>query len=921
MTQYKFNAKLTQQRFCANATSAIIRSDNTYKGAVENIVDLSSLKAFDNDYADVYETNTRWIFEDGLWSNTNIAITYNHNLQATMLPIDDSFDIANIGISKRFALEDHQHKQLHDDTKLNVTDFNDANANLSKQLNDEIDRATKAEGLLQQNIDSTKTELQQTITTTANVLQQNIDTLKANVEQNIDDSLQAIIGNATTNANTLGKLENLLLNEVEIRGQSDDALQANINNEIDRATNAETVLQRDINAENERAQQAEQILKTHLENEISNRLTSDETLTNAIQAEENARITNDNKLNAAIVAEIDRAKQAENILNSDIEAEVTRSTNAEKALDGKIVDTKTELQTKITNETNRAMGVENSIKSNIDDIESKIPTQASATNQLADKDFVNSSITNMAARYMTPDVAGDEQWQSFSALNAGPWYFQGVQTTPTLNDYAIYINADKSVWRASYNGTSWDAQYKVNDSPFTAEQLAAINSGITSNLITTYNGHIGNKTNPHNVTKSQIGLGNVNNTSDLNKPVSALQAEAIADAKKAGTDAQSAIDMHIADVSNPHSVTKSQIGLTNVVNERQYSSQNPPPYPVTSVAGKSGDVTLVKADVDLGNVDNTSDLNKPISIATQKALDDKQPKGNYALKNEIPTSLSGLQTDEQHRVVTDTQINTWNGKSNFSGNYNDLSNKPTIPSKTSQLTNDSRFIQNGKTVNLDKELIFTDTVNPYIKMFSDDKYLFIQAYDSKLMLGDPLKGLHIEMATGNTITKNNLKVEGSLVYKGKELVDLIYPVGSIYMSVNSTNPETLFTGTKWSKIEGKFLLGSSSSYGLGTSGGESTHKLTTDEMPSHTHTFTGNSSTTSSDGAHTHKYQKPYMTARQVMGGSGSRFTNFESVDTTSAGAHTHTVTASGTNSSTGGGVAHNNMPPYLAVNIWKRTS
>lgn len=290
-------------------------------------------------------------------------------------------------------------------------------------------------------------------------------------------------------------------------------------------------------------------------------------------------------------------------------------------------------------------------------------------------------------------------------------------------------------------------------------------------------------------------------------------------------------------------------------------------------------------------------------------------------KAAIPKNLSQLTADSTHRVVTDTQINTWNNKSNFSGNYNDLSNKPTIPSKTSQLTNDSRFIQNGETVSLDKQLIFTDTVNPYIKMFSDDKYLFIQAYDSKLMLGDPLKGLHIEMATGNTITKNNLKVEGSLVYKGKELVDLIYPVGSIYMSVNSTNPETLFTGTKWSKIEGKFLLGSSSSYGLGTSGGESTHKLTTNEMPSHTHTFTGNSSTTSSDGAHTHKYQKPYMTAKQVMGGSGSRFTNFESVDTTSAGAHTHTVTASGTNSSTGGGVAHNNMPPYVAVNIWKRTS
>lgn len=64
----------------------------------------------------------------------------------------------------------------------------------------------------------------------------------------------------------------------------------------------------------------------------------------------------------------------------------------------------------------------------------------------------------------------------------------------------------------------------------------------------------------------------------------------------------------------------------------------------------------------------------------QSQIDGKQPKGDYALKTAIPKNLSQLTADSTHRVVTDNQINTWNNKSNFSGNYNDLSNKPTIPS-------------------------------------------------------------------------------------------------------------------------------------------------------------------------------------------------------------------------------------------------
>lgn len=73
--------------------------------------------------------------------------------------------------------------------------------------------------------------------------------------------------------------------------------------------------------------------------------------------------------------------------------------------------------------------------------------------------------------------------------------------------------------------------------------------------------HIGNKSNPHGVTKAQVGLGKVNNTSDADKPVSTAQATAIADAKAAGTNAQTNLTTHIQNKSNPHGVTRDQLGM------------------------------------------------------------------------------------------------------------------------------------------------------------------------------------------------------------------------------------------------------------------------------------------------------------------------------------------------------------------------
>ena len=119
-----------------------------------------------------------------------------------------------------------------------------------------------------------------------------------------------------------------------------------------------------------------------------------------------------------------------------------------------------------------------------------------------------------------------------------------------------------------------------------------------------------------------------------------------------------------------------------------------------------------------------------------------------------------------------------------------------------------------------------------------------------------------------------------------------YPIGAIYMSTNSTNPSTLFGGT-WEQIKDKFLLASGDIYVNGSIGGEASHTLTVNEMPSHNHG--------SDIRIHQNNGGNKNMnrTTWSSSGDSGGQFS-------------TH---------NTGGNQAHNNLPPYLSVYMWQRIS
>lgn len=161
---------------------------------------------------------------------------------------------------------------------------------------------------------------------------------------------------------------------------------------------------------------------------------------------------------------------------------------------------------------------------------------------------------------------------------------------------------------------------------------------------------------------------------------------------------------------------------------------------------------------------------------------------------------------------------------------------------------------------------------------------------------------------------------GTLKVGGKSLLDLVYPVGAVYMSLSSTSPATLFGGT-WTAISGRFLLAANATYAAASTGGAASHTLTTAQLPAHSHRVKGNTDATSVGHDHGIPNIKSgqsgeYGVYAETWGyGSGSRDLNTNFVDIT----HNHAVDI--TSQTTGGGKSFSLLPPYMAVYMWRRTA
>lgn len=156
--------------------------------------------------------------------------------------------------------------------------------------------------------------------------------------------------------------------------------------------------------------------------------------------------------------------------------------------------------------------------------------------------------------------------------------------------------------------------------------------------------------------------------------------------------------------------------------------------------------------------------------------------------------------------------------------------------------------------------------------------------------------------------REDVQVDGALQVGGKSLLDMVYPVGSIYLSVSGTDPQTLFGGT-WARLEDVFLLAAGAKHAAGSTGGEESHTLTDREMPTHNgHLSAGIAGAAPYGKGNYEGYLN--VSAMTAYVGGGYRGWNVYS------GNEMHPASEAA-----GGDQPHNNMPPYLAVYTWKRTA
>lgn len=552
----------------------------------------------------------------------------------------------------------------------------------------------------------------------------------------------------------------------------------------------------------------------------------------------------------------------------------------------------------------------------------------------------------------------------------------------------------------------------------TSGEKLSISMGKIMKAIADFISHKGNTSNPHSVTKTQVGLGSVDNTSDANKPVSTKQATAIADAKSAGTTAQDNLKTHTSNTSNPHKVTASQVGAAPASHTHSASDISSGTLGISRGGTGATSATAAATALKVLNLDKGTGIAENDDLNNYKTVGTFYTSGGTISKTIVNTPHT---TSNFKLIVFNYGATSYIGQVVVAGTssvkvFLRVFDGSTWGAWRTVFTNVEVIpIANGGTgattaaaakTNLGLDKVPNVSTNDQTPTYTQASTLANIVSGEKLStsMGKIMKAIadfishksntsnphSVTLAqigaaasshnhAASAITSGTLPIarggtgatSASSARENLGIIDAVYPVGSIYMSVSSTSPSTLFGGT-WERLQDKFLLGAGSTYTAGNTGGEATHTLTASEMPSHTHTgpshtHTGPSHThtlsshthavsitSGSAGKHKHTISKQrdgfveyYHSAGPnhlaLETGNYDRFAFYASYNTTEVAAHTHSVSGNtgapssnatsssgtgatgsagtGNTGSAGSGSSHNNMPPYLVVYMWKRTA
>ena len=372
---------------------------------------------------------------------------------------------------------------------------------------------------------------------------------------------------------------------------------------------------------------------------------------------------------------------------------------------------------------------------------------------------------------------------------------------------------------------------------------------------------------------------------------------------------QKVIDVYGGSTATTVVKNVSQLNLSSVVELKKYATLKSRTYTYNDNQTSNDETVTIVPTVNKVSVNVVDSRNLPASASKTLNMVDYLPMviNSYDFFRTSPTS-------SEIKLNADITY--------FQGTYNGTANAPIIQYKMGSngtlrtLTTDDYTLDTTNNKITITNLVLTDTL-VYTK--AETFYLYVSDIFSSDNENDVVtKGIpttergefDFQVNGDLFIADRDRNNRVNVLEKIKEivndnktaLVNLVYPVGSIYMSTNSTSPASLFGGT-WEQIKDRFLLCCGNTYSAGATGGEATHKLTINEMPSHGHDLVYGSKDSNSG-----------VVISYYDGGYNSL--SIENWAWRESGVRQNIYARN-----EGGSQAHNNMPPYLAVYVWKRTA
>lgn len=292
--------------------------------------------------------------------------------------------------------------------------------------------------------------------------------------------------------------------------------------------------------------------------------------------------------------------------------------------------------------------------------------------------------------------------------------------------------------------------------------------------------------------------------------------------------------------------------------------------------------TKITVDTALSNTSTNPVQNKVIhsALSGKAGTSVATTSANGLMSAADKTKLNGIAKDANKTIVdttlSDSSTNPVQNKV-IKTELDKKADKTALDAKADKTALDSKLDKTGGTL----------TGNLTGKYFTGTWLQTTQATD----LGRTPGKVAVLDESGWVYYRTPAEIKSDIGVDKQTIIDTIYPMGSIYITLNKTSPSILFPGTYWKQIKNRFLLSASSTYSALSVGGEATHTLTKNEMPNHRHSIWF----PNSGGEQSAEIGYPQ---------AGSKNTYYAEASKTS---------------DAGGGAAHNNMPPYLVVYMWER--